>query len=435
MLKSPEAITADGASIESALDAPPTRISARNWYAVGVLALINCFALTDRIGLSMLMELIKHDLHLTDRQLGLVTGLAFALFNVLFSLPLAWIADRYSRVKLISVCLALWSAMTALSGAARTYPMLFLARVGVGIGEAGCHPPAHSLIGDYVPREKRALGIGLFNAGAAVGVAAGMALIGYLGERIGWRGALQVVGVLGMPLALLAYFTLPEPARPASHKEMAESPLKSVAALFGRPAYVNLVLAASIALIGTQGFSVWAPSFLQRSFGMGLVETGAWIGGLTAASAVLGTIAGGIVMAWLFPRDSRWELWLPAGMVAICVPMFLVMVFSPKVWIILALKALNSFFGAIGASVAMAAIQSFAEPHRRATAVSIALLLASLLGTGAGPYLIGYVSTSLEPTYGQESLRYALLIAPAMLVWAVVHYLLAARYALRDRVN
>jgi MFS family permease len=216
---------------------------------------------------------------------------------------------------------------------------------------------------------------------------------------------------------------------------MAESPLKSVGALLRRPAYVNLVFGASIALIGTQGFSVWAPSFLQRSFGMGLVETGAWIGGLTAAAAVLGTRTGGLVMAWLFPRDSRWEVWLPAGMVAICVPMFLLMVFSPKVWIILALKALNSFFGAIGASVAMAAIQSFAEPHRRATAVAIALLLASLLGTGAGPYVIGYVSTALEPAYGQESLRYALLIAPAMLVWSVVHYLLAARYALHDRVN
>jgi predicted MFS family arabinose efflux permease len=250
---------------------------------------------------------------------------------------------------------------------------------------------------------------------------------------MGWRGALQVIGILGLPLAVLAYFTLPEPARPATHKEMAESPLKSVGALLRRPAYVNLVFGASIALIGTQGFSVWAPSFLQRSFGMGLVET--WIGGLTAAAAVLGTITGGLVMAWLFPRDSRWEVWLPAGMVAICVPMFLLMVFSPKVWIILALKALNSFFGAIGASVAMAAIQSFAEPHRRATAVAIALLLASLLGTGAGPYVIGYVSTALEPAYGQESLRYALLIAPAMLVWSVVHYLLAARYALHDRVN
>lgn len=435
MLKTPDEVIAGHSSSEGQPLSPPSRISARSWYAVGILALINCFALTDRIGLSMLMELIKADLQLTDKELGLVTGLAFALFNVLFSLPLAWVADRYSRVKLISICLAMWSAMTAFSGFAQTYWQLFLTRVGVGIGEAGCHPPAHSLIGDYFPREKRALGIGLFNAGAAVGVAGGMVLIGYLGETLGWRGALQVVGLLGLPLAVLAYFTLPEPPRPSTHKETAESPMKSVGALLSRPAYVHLVLGASIALIGSQGFSVWAPSFLQRSFGMGLVETGAWIGSLTAASAVLGTIAGGVIIAWLFPRDSRWEVWLPACAVAICAPMFLFMVFSPSVWIILALKAVNSFFGAIGASVAMTAVQSFAEPHRRATAVAIALLLASLLGTGAGPYFIGYVSTALEPTYGKESLRYALLIAPAMLVWAVVHYLLAARNALRDRVN
>jgi MFS family permease len=435
MLKTPDSMTAGSDGAEDAPIAPPVKMTARTWYAVGILALINCFALTDRIGMSMLMELIKHDLQLTDRELGLVTGLAFALFNVMFSIPLAWVADRYSRVKLISVCLGVWSAMTAVSGLAQTYTQLFLARVGVGIGEAGCHPPAHSLIGDYFPREKRALGIGLFNAGAATGVAGGMALIGYLGEHYGWRSALQVVGVLGLPLAVLAYFTLHETPRPSLHKASAESPLKSITALLKRRAYVHLVLGASISLIGTQGFSTWAPSFLQRSFGMGLVETGAWIGGLTASAAVLGTISGGLIIAWLFPKDARWEVWLPAWCVALCIPMFVAMVFSPSVWMVLALKAMNSFFGAIGASVAMTAVQSFAEPYRRATAVAIALLLASLLGTGAGPYVIGYVSTALEPTYGQESLRYALLLGPAMLVWAVVHYLLAARHALRDRLN
>jgi len=411
------------------------KVAASNWYAVAVLALINCFALMDRVGLSVLMELIKHDLHLTDAQLGLVSGLAFAVFNVLLGLPLAWIADRYSRVKLISTCLTLWTAMTALSGFAQSYAQLFLARVGVGVGEAGCHPPAHSLISDYVPREKRALGIGLFNTGSATGSAVGMALIGVLGQHFGWRAALQIVGLMGLPLALLAYFTLPDPPRPAQHKETIEPPWRSVGTLLRRPAFVNLVLATSIALVGSMGFSAWLPTFLIRSFHMKMAEAGAWIGGTTSSFAIVGTVVGGLLMSRLFRRDSRWELWLPAGAVAICAPTFVAMILSPHVWVLLLLHAATSFLGAIAVGTSMSSLQSFAEPHRRATAVAIALLLSSLLGTGGGPTLIGFVSTALEPRFGAESLRYALLIVPGLLLWSVAHYALGARTALRDRVN
>jgi predicted MFS family arabinose efflux permease len=435
MLDTPRANEEDGVGAGTPEFAPVTRITPAAWYGLFILSVINCFAYMDRIGLSILMELIKHDLHLTDAQLGLVSGFAFALFNVLLGLPLAWVADRYSRVKLLSVCLAVWSAMTAVTGLARSYPQLFMARVGVGIGEAGCHPPAQSLIGDYFPREKRALGIGLFNAGAAIGIAGGMALIGYLGETLGWRAAMQIVGVMGIPLALLSYFTLPDPARPVIRKEDRESLWQSVSALLRRRSFLHLVLGLSIALVGTQGFSVWSPTFLMRSYHMGMTEVGAWLGGITAVSAVCGTVFGGVLVAWLMPRDARWELWLPAICSAACIPLFVMMIVSPAAWIVLLMKALNTFLGGIASSVAIAAVQSFAEPHRRATAIAIAILLSSLLGTGAGPYLIGVASTALEPRFGEESLRYALLVAPAMLTWSVLHYALASRNALRDRVN
>jgi predicted MFS family arabinose efflux permease len=310
-----------------------------------------------------------------------------------------------------------------------------MARMGVGVGEAGCHPPAHSLIGAHFPREKRALGISIFNAGAALGVAGGLALIGTLGEKLGWRAAMQIVGVMGLPLALLTFFTLKEPPRPESHKETQETAFRSIGSLLRRPAFVHLVLAFAIGQVGSQGFSVWAPTFLMRSFHMGMGEVGAWIGGITAAFAVVGTVFGGVLASRLLPRDARWELWIPAIAFALCAPLFVMMVFSPAAWIVLALKAVNTLFGAIGTGVAIAAVQSFAEPHRRATAVAIALLLSSLLGTGAGPYLIGAASTALEPALGQESLRYALLVAPLILVWSVVHFMFSARSALRDRVN
>jgi len=414
---------------------PATTIGARRWYVVGLLCLINCFAYTDRIGLTVLMELIKHDLHLTDAQLGMVAGLAFALFNVILGLPLAWVADRYSRVKLITICLTLWTGMTALCGFARSFPQLFLARAGVGVGEAGCHPPAHSLIGDYFPREGRALGIGVFNAGAAAGVAGGMALIGLLGERYGWRASMQIVGAMGIPLALLTYFTLPEPPRPALHREQMEGLWRTVWTLVRRPAFINVALAVSISLIGSQGFSVWAPSFLMRSFHMGMGAAGAWIGGITAGSGILGTIVGGLLTLRLMPRNPRWDVWLPACSVALCVPTFVIMTMTHHIWVVLLMKALNSFFGASATSGGMAALQSFVEPRRRATGVAIAILLTSLLGTGGGPYLIGLASTALEPMLGQDSLRYALLLSPLMLVWALVHYMLAAHSAQKDRVT
>ena len=435
MLDMSQARGSDGFAVDAPAIPSDERVSARTWYAVCVLAMVNCFANMDRIGLSILLELIKRDLHLTDAQLGIVSGFAFAVFYVLLGLPLAWIADHYSRVKLLSVCLALWSAMTAVTGMAQSYSQLFAARMGVGVGEAGSHPPAHSLIGQYFPRQKRALGIGVFNAGAALGGAGGLALIGILGEQLGWRTALQIVGAMGIPLALLVYFTLPEPARPVLPRESKDSALQNIGALLRRRAYVHLVLAFSIAHVGTQGFSVWSPAFLMRSFGMRMGEVGAWLGGITAAFAITGTLLGGYLTSRLLSRDARWELWLPMSMTALCVPVFAAMAFSPTAGVALGLKALNTLFGGMGTGVAIAAVQSFAEPRQRATAVAITLLVSALLGTGAGPYVIGAASTALEPTFGTESLRYALLATPVMLVWAVIHYALAARDALRDRVN
>jgi MFS family permease len=146
-------------------------------------------------------------------------------------------------------------------------------------------------------------------------------------------------------------------------------------------------------------------------------------------------VIGGLLVAKLLPRDVRWELWIPAGAFTICTPIFVIMIMSPVAWLVLAMKALVAILGAVAAGVAIAAVQTYAETYRRGTAVSLVLFLASSLGAGAGPYVIGALSTALEPALGQESLRYALLVAPGMLAWAVLHYVLAARTAVRDRVN
>jgi MFS family permease len=338
-------------------------------------------------------------------------------------------------VKLISFCLAIWSLMTTLTGLARTFPQLFLTRMGVGIGEAGCTPPAHSVIGDYFPREKRALAISLFSTGSALGLGAGLFLVGTLAEHHGWRVSLQVIGAAGLPLALLAFLTLREPPRPQLAGDARETILQSVGGLLHRPAFFHLAFAIAIGSIATQGFGQWAPTFLIRSFGMGMAETGAWVGGITEGAAVIGMLAGGFLATRLVPRDSRWELWLPGIATLIQTPLFVLLFLSPTPWLALTLKALTAISGAFAAGIAIAAVQSFAEPHRRATAVSLVMFLQSLLGTGAGPYLVGVLSDMLAPRFGQESLRYALLLSSVMLVWATTHFLLASRSALKDRVN
>jgi predicted MFS family arabinose efflux permease len=426
-----EAVPTSGSSPMESVGA---KVSAASWYALLVLTLINIFSFVDRIALSILMEAIKLDLHLSDQQLGLLSGIAFALFYAILGIPLAALADRSSRVKLISACLALWSLMTAASGLAKNYPQLFLARMGVGIGEAGCVPPAHSLIGDYFPREKRALGISLFNAGAAVGVAGGMFFVGMLGEKLGWRASMQIIGLMGVPLALLTITTLREPPRPVSSSAK-ETPFQSIAALLKRRAFVNLAIAFALSQICTDGTSQWLPTYMIRSFGMGMAEIGAWIGLITAAFGVLGVVAGGLTASTLLRHDPRWELWIPTICFTICIPLFATMALAPNVWVVLGMKTVITFFSAAGAGVATAAVQSFAEPHRRATAVAMFLFLAALLGSGIGPYMIGLVSDLLAPTFGKESLRYAMLIACVMLVWAVTHYYLASRGTLRDRIN
>jgi MFS family permease len=416
--------------------APRPQISVMGWYTLAVLTLISLFCYMDRIAVSILMEAIKHDLHLSDRQLGLLSGLAFALFYSTLGLPLAWLADRTPRVRLISVCLAIWSAMTALSGVARSFPQLFLARMGVGIGEAGCVPPAHSIIGDYFPRERRALAVSIFQAGGSLGISGGLILIGMLGQQLGWRTSLQIVGLAGVPLAILAFFTVREPPRPKPPADMAkESLFQALGVLLRRPALVHLALAYSIAGVCTLGFAQWSPTYLIRSFGLNMASAGAWTGVTSAVSGVLGLLFGGTIATWLTKRDARWEIWLPGIACATSLPFFAAVMLTPTLGIVQVLKVFLTFVASVGNGVSLSAAQSFAEPHRRALAVSLMFFLFSLLGQGLGPYVVGWVSDLLTPSLGKESLRYALLVSCAALPWAVTHYYLAARASVKDRLN
>jgi MFS family permease len=240
---------------------------------------------------------------------------------------------------------------------------------------------------------------------------------------------------MGLPLALLTILTLREPPRPKVEAAAQESPKQSVLALLRRPAFVHLTMGYAVAHICSDGSAQWFPTFMMRSFDMSMAQIGFWVGLITAGFGVAGVVAGGMLASYLLPRDPRWEQWIPSIATAICIPFFVLMVLSPNAELVLVMRALMIFFNAAGQSVATASVQSFAEPHQRATAIALVLFLAALLGGGGGPYLIGLTSDLLEPAFGGESLRYAMLISCVMLVWATAHFVLASRNALKDRVN
>ena len=289
------------------MDEATPKIPLTAWYGLAVLTAINMFAQMDRIALAILLQPIKLELHLNDQELGLLTGLAFALFYAVLGLPLARRADTGSRTRLLSACLGLWTLMTTFSGFARSFPQLFLARVGVGVGEAGCLPASFSLIGDMFPRARRTLTIAIFQCGGTAGISVGTFIVGMLAHYMGWRACLQVIGLAGLPFALLVFFTVPEPARPQSHEAGKEPARQALGALWRRPAFVNLAIAYGLAAVANMGIGQWNPTFLIRVFGFSMAQIGVWAGLATALGSALGLLAGGVAASWLGPRDGRWS--------------------------------------------------------------------------------------------------------------------------------
>lgn len=402
--------------------------AASAWYGLALLALVSFFNYLDRLVISVMAEPIKRDLGLSDTQLGLVSGLAFALLYAACGLPLARVADRGSRKWLLAACLTVWSAMTAITGMTRSFVELFAARMAVGVGEAGCVPSAHSMIGDMVAPERRAFAIGVFQAGGLIGLSVGLAVAGFATERFGWRATLAGLGVAGLPLAALIALTMREPVRQPGGAG-AESIASALRALSARRPLVHLIAGLSIGAFATYGIAQWLPAFFIRSHDASLAAVGLYGALFGGIAAVIGTIAGGAAMTRLRPRDVRWELWLPAICYCTALPLYAASFAVGSISAALGVQFAAVFLAAAGGAVAIAAIQSFAEPDRRATAVAVMMFLSSLIGLGLGPAAVGAMSDALAVRFGAESLRWSLVVSTAFLGWAACHFLAAARAA------
>ena len=405
-------------------------------YVLGILLVVYTFNFIDRQILSILLESIKHDLVLTDKSLGFLAGFAFAAFYATLGIPMALWADRGNRRNLIAASLALWSAMTAACGLAQNFMHLALARIGVGIGEAGCSPPSHSIISDYYPAKDRATAIGIYALGIPFGIMFGLFLGGWINELFGWRKAFFVVGLPGLALALLVRFTVPEPQRGLSdaRADSGEQPgiMETVRFLKRRPAFLHLSFGAALACFVGYGFIAWFPSFLIRSHHMKTTDVGLWLGLLIGVVGGLGMLAGGLLADKFGTRDTRWSAWIVTAANLIGLPFGAAAYLVNDPYLALGLFIPPVIAANFWQATTLAQAQSMVRLRMRAQTSAILLFIANIIGLGAGPWAIGWLSDVFMPRFGQDSLRYSLLCFSSIGLWVAWHYYRGGQHLAAD---
>lgn len=398
------------------------------WHALALLVLVNVFSQVDRQLMNILLEPVKAEFGLSDTQMGLLAGFAFALFYTLAGIPIARVADRWSRRYLIAICLALWSLFTALCGAARSYPTLALARFGVGIGEAGCAPAAQSMIADSFPPEMRGRALSTYQLGVPLGFLVGPTIGGFIAEAYGWRVAFYAIGLPGIALALFVWRRLREPLRGRfdAGALLDEAPPvgEVVRYLWRRRAMRHTVVAASLQTATVGAWAIFTPAFLMRFHDLSVGEVG-WRYALVAGlGGSLGTLGGGWIGDRLGAKDARWYIWAPMIGALLAIPASLLAFTVADLNLAVAALAVVQIGGMAYAGVVHAVTQSLATPRIRALTAAIALFAMNLIGFGGGPYLAGILSDGIG---GDNSLGYALVVMNIVLIWGCLHYALASR--------
>ena len=420
----------------------PTSASPYANYVLAVLTLGYVINVLDRSQiLAASVQAIKKEFAASDFQMGMLSGIPFAIFYSFVGIPIAAWADRSNRRNVLALAIAVWSAMTALCGVAVNFVMLFFARVGTAIGEAGGSPPSHSLISDYFPRSQRGTAFAIYALAVPIGTSVGAALGGWGNQHLGWRLTFVVAGLPGIVLALLVWLTVKEPLRGMAEGVAPRADLATrtpgmievLGFLWNRRSFRHLSLAAALHSVVWYASGAFNNAFLQRSHEMTVAQAGYWIAVLSAIAG-FGTFLGGVAADRLSVRfgDRRWYMWVPGMATLLCVPFQFLAYLSPQLAI-----ALPSFVGLMlmaavffGPSFAMT--QALATLRMRSVATSVLLFIQTLIGNGLGPAATGYISDWLAPSLRSESLRYALVIIGVVNLWAALHYALGARTLRQD---
>lgn len=449
-------------------------------WVLGLLLVVYTSNFIDRTIIAYLAPALRADLKLTATQIGLLQGLAFAVLYALLGLPIARLAERKSRVSIIAVCLAAWSAFTALCGVAQNFLVLLLFRVGVGVGEAGCSPPAHSLISDYYEPKKRATALSIYSFGIPLGTMIGAVAGGWIAQNLSWRAAFLIVGLPGLVLALIVKLGIKEP--PRGHSEAAPVPelpsdatvepqaappslLQVFKVLFSRWSWIHLALGVMLASFAGYGVGAFVPQYFTSTFGLNLAKVGLVFGLIGGFSAGAGTLLGGFLTDRLGRSDGKWYALVPAIGLLVATPVYL-LAYSRDAWTTAALLLLiPGIFHYTYLGPTFAATHNLVEPRMRATATAILFLVLNLIALGAGPVFTGWLADLFsQHAFASQGLgtfqaacpggkavagasaeaaaacrgavglgaRHAILATTLIYAWAGVHYLLAAVSLGRD---
>lgn len=405
-------------------------------FALALLFLVGLLNYLDRYLIAILLPDMKAELELSDTQIGLITGLAFSIFYAAMGIPIARLADRFSRRAILSGALVAWSAMTAVCGLVQNFVQLLVARILVGIGEAGATPCSHSLISDYYPRGERATALAIHTMTTPAGLMVGFLIGGLVTEHFGWRVALFAFGVPGILIALVVYVLLKEPRRGEADGAVASVELPPFwpawKALLARKTFFHLCMAGGSFSFVFLAVIQWLPSFFDRSHELGTLQIGTWLAFVIGIPQTLGLLTGGYLADRLARIDLRWPLWMSCGVVLSSAPFYFVVFLSDNPTLAFLALCPPFFLGLMQGGAQFSAIQNVAGVRMRAVAAGTVLLFLNLIG-GLGPLAVGVASDLLAARLGDDTLRYSLLMVAAVgAVWTASHFYMASRTVRAD---
>ena len=426
-----------------------------------VLMLVYTFNYMDRVIFASVGEAIKADLSLSDSELGIVGGLAFAAFYATFGLPLARVAERVNRVGLIAVCVTVWSAMTVLCGSVHSYWQLLLFRMGVGIGEAGFTPTVVSLISDYFPPNRRATIYSIIILAVPIASFIAGSLGGWISENYGWRMVFFVIGGPGLLLGFLVWFTLKEPPRGHSDGKLDTAPVPSLWVVLkylgNKSAFIHLTIGAALIGFVAYGNNFFLMPFLLRKFALDHAEAGMLLGIILGVSATVGTLSGGLLSDWAGRRNLKWYAWLPAIGLLVSWPFYLLALTQSSLTATVVLMIIGSVTFYAFLPTTQTVTQGLVTSKMRASTSALHGLASAIMGLAAGPVFLGFASdyftqkaflefngsgvftslcdsSTMAVEYAShcsaasaEGIQYAMLTASLGLIWAAFHYIKAAK--------
>ncbi len=408
--------------------------TASSIYALVVLTLISTLNYFDRSVMSLLLPLIKAEFKVSDAALGLVTGLI--LVYAVVGVPIAWLAERWSRKWVIAIGLTFWSAMTSLTGTAGGVWQLGAFRFLMGVGEAGGLAPSQSMLSDIFSPSRRPLALSVLTTASSVAVMVYSPLAGWIAGHYGWRMTFLLAGAPGIVVALIFALTVKEPRRrtaPGGAAAPPAAPLhEAMTFLLGSRAFVLCLLGTTLMGVYLYGVGAWGTMLLVRVRHLSVPQVGSFVAPARGAVAALGILLGGALASWLDRFDARWRCWIAGGACVLLAPCEFLYVFGDRMQIWIPAMLAASLFSIMHQGPIYATYVSVAKPRMRAISVSVALLGATVLGQLGGPILIGWLNDTLRPQFGDMAIRYSMLVVMACAVGGGLCFLLAARHLRQD---